>query len=151
MSQYAYFSLTSDEVTAAEISAELGLEADEVRVRGSRTVDPARPACHAWLIYSRRPGLPLDDHITEVLDRIRPVAAVVRALVNGGRVEADLQIVRYFNDQDGQDDLPDPWEEDGHTYEKLPGQHHMLGWFIQREQLELLVRMGAAIDADEYG
>lgn len=118
MSQYVYFSLRSDDTTAAEISSHLGLELDEVMVRGSRIADPPRPACHAWNISCRTRGLRVDDQITEVLDRIKPVAARVRALVDGGEIVAELQIVRYFNDEDGEEEeFPDPIEEDGHVFE----------------------------------
>lgn len=152
MSQYVQLSLRSEDTTAAEISSQLGLEPDEVMVRGSRSADPPRPASHAWKISCRTRGLRVDDQITQVLDRIKPVAARVRALVDGGNIVAELQIVRYFNDEDGEaEDLADPIEEDGHVFEKIPGQHQMLGWALDREQLELLVAMGADIDADEYG
>ncbi len=66
---------------------------------------------------------------------------------------AHLQIVRYFNDEDGEEEFfDDPiTTDDGHVLEKLPGQHQLLGWQLEREQLGLLVSMGAYIDADEYG
>ncbi|WP_202033294.1 DUF4279 domain-containing protein [Nocardioides sp. WS12] len=153
MSQYVYFALGSDETTAAEISAHLGVEPDEVKVQGSDSTDPLRPANHGWKISCETPGLRLDEQISEVLDRIAPAADRVRALVEGGGVNAHLQIVRYFNDEDGEEEsLGEPiMDDDGHEWEKMAGQHQLLGWSMEREQLALLVAMGADIDADEYG
>lgn len=153
MSQYVYFALTSKETTAAEIATHLGLEADQVMVRGSESADPPRPGRHWWQITCETPGLRLDEQIPEVLDRIAPVADRVRALVDTGNVTAHLQIVRYFNDEDGEEEtFDDPiTTADGHVMEKIPGQHQLLGWGMEREQLELIVSMGAYIDADEYG
>ncbi|MCL8253000.1 DUF4279 domain-containing protein [Aeromicrobium fastidiosum] len=152
MSQYAYFSLRSVETTAAEMASHLGLPPDEVMVLGSIMAEPPRPACHAWKIACRTGGMRVDDQVVEVLDRMRPVAARVRDLVDGGEIVAELIIVRYFDDEDGEEeDVPEPVHEDGHVLEKLPGQHHLLGWALEREYLELVVAMGADIDADEYG
>ncbi|MFC7502821.1 DUF4279 domain-containing protein [Nocardioides sp. CPCC 206347] len=153
MSQYVYFALGSNETTGAEISAHLGMEPDAVRVQGSDSSDPLRPASHSWKISCETLGLRLDEQISEVLDRIAPVADRVRALVERGDVSACLQVVRYFNDEDGEEEsLGEPvTDDDGHEWEKMAGQHQLLGWSMEREQLELLVAMGADIDADEYG
>jgi hypothetical protein len=35
--------------------------------------------------------------------------------------------------------------------QKLPGQHQLLGWHLDRDAVRLLARVGAEIDADEYG
>ncbi|WP_446218205.1 DUF4279 domain-containing protein [Micromonospora sp. IBHARD004] len=62
--------LTSTLVPAAEITARLGIEPDEIVVRGSRQADPARPARHRWKVACRKPGLTVDDQITRVVDRL---------------------------------------------------------------------------------
>ncbi|MEU5786400.1 DUF4279 domain-containing protein [Micromonospora purpureochromogenes] len=64
VSQYVYFALSSERVSAAEITARLGIEPDEIVVRGSRVASPARPGSHRWKITCRKPGLTVDEQIT---------------------------------------------------------------------------------------
>ena len=60
--QYVYFALKSEEVSAAEITARLGVEPDEVVVRGSRQTDRfVRPVCHIWKIVCREPNMRLSE------------------------------------------------------------------------------------------
>ncbi len=151
MNQYVYFSLHSETVSAEEITAHLGLGPDEVMSRGSRRADPVRPVAHAWKVVCRTPGLDLEGLIIPLLDRVAPVASRVRELVDTGTVFATLQIVRYFNDENGHAEESVTFDEDGHSWEKMPGQHQMLGWALEPETLELLVSMKATIDVDEYG
>lgn len=150
MNQYVYFVLGSETVTAEDITARLGVEADEVTVRGSERTDPVRPFEHAWKIVCRTPGLDLESLISPVLGRVAPVATQIRQLVDTGDVWAMLQIVRYFNDEHGHPEEFVTRYEDGHTLEKMPGQHQMLGWALEPKTLELLVSMNATIDVDEY-
>ncbi|MET9232664.1 hypothetical protein [Lentzea sp. NPDC003310] len=42
LEQYCYFALKSTTITAAEMSRRLGMEPDEVSVRGSRSVSRLR-------------------------------------------------------------------------------------------------------------
>ncbi|MBP2389072.1 DUF4279 domain-containing protein [Aeromicrobium fastidiosum] len=151
MSQYVYFVLDSDSMSAAEMAAYLAVDPDEVLVRGSRQLDPVRPASHAWKIVCRTPGLDLDALASAVLGRVAPAAERIRQLVDTNEVFATLQVVRYFNDDDGQPEETVTIDEEGHSWEKMPGQHQMLGWSLDAETLELLVAMGATIDVDEYG
>ncbi|WP_329245510.1 DUF4279 domain-containing protein [Actinoallomurus sp. NBC_01490] len=55
--QYVYFALHSSTLPAAEMATRLGLEPDEVSVRGSRTTTPPRPVTHVWKIVCRDRGL----------------------------------------------------------------------------------------------
>lgn len=151
MSQYAYFVLNSDSMSAAEMASYLAVDPDEVLVRGSRQLDPVRPASHAWEIVCRTPGLDLDTLVSAVLDRVAPAAERIRELVDTNEVFATLQIVRYFNDENGHPEEIVTIDEEGHSWEKMPGQHQMLGWALEAHTLELLVSMGATIDVDEYG
>ncbi|MCD9196923.1 DUF4279 domain-containing protein [Aeromicrobium wangtongii] len=151
MSQYACFALRSQSMSSVEMAAHLAVEPDEVTVRGSRQLDPVRPAGHSWKVVCRTPGLDLDTLVATVLDRVAPAAARIRELVDADVIDATLLIVRYFNDEAGQAEEKVAFDEDGHTWEKMPGQHHMLGWSLEAETLELLVSMGASIDVDEYG
>jgi len=54
----------------------------------------------------------------------------VRALVDGGDVAAGLMMVRWFNDPEGG--------------------YNAMGWWLAPEQIQLLARMGANIESDEY-
>lgn len=153
MSQYVYFALWSKETSAAEVSAHLGVDCDDATVKASDSADPPRPGYHSWKISCETAGSPLDVQISEVLDRITPVADRVQELVETRGVNARLQIVRYFDDEDGEEEsLGEPiTDDDGHVWEKMPGQHQLLGWQLEPAQLKLLASLGADIDADEYG
>jgi hypothetical protein len=60
-----------------------------------------------------------------------------------------LQLVRFFNDDEGEDEEevspPDA------PLQKLAGQHQLLGWHLDADSLNFLSRIGAETDADEYG
>ncbi|MBL7499652.1 DUF4279 domain-containing protein [Frankia sp. CNm7] len=73
--QYVYFALKSDGVSAAEMTARLGIEPDEVAIRGSRRAEPMiRPASHSWKVVCRQPYMTVDEQIDHVLDRLLPAA-----------------------------------------------------------------------------
>ncbi|GAB1645366.1 DUF4279 domain-containing protein [Krasilnikovia sp. MM14-A1259] len=128
--QYCYFWLASEAVTAEQITERLGLGPDRTAVMGSRRTSPGVvPAAHRWEIRCETHG-PIDEQASTVLARIAPAADQVRALVDGGDVEAGLMMVRRFDDPDGG--------------------HHAMGWWLTREQIQLLARMGASVESDEY-
>ncbi|MFG1774804.1 DUF4279 domain-containing protein [Micromonospora sp. NPDC049051] len=150
--QYAYFSLRSRSVPASEITARLGLEPDEVLVRGSRSVEPPRPVLHNWQITCREPGLAVDEQIARVVARLLPLAAEVRHVaadlrsVDGEQGGARLQVVRHLDAEDGEPE--EAVAVGGLT--KLPGQHQLLGWHLDRATLAFLHLVGADLDVDEY-
>lgn len=78
--QYVYFALHSSTVPAAEMAARLGLEPDEVSVRGSRTADPPRPVTHVRKIVCRERGLTVDQQIGQIMERPRPYRDQIVAL-----------------------------------------------------------------------
>ena len=132
--QYVYFAVRSDDVTAVEVEERLGLRPDSVLVRGSRDPDRPVPAHHKWAVESQQRDRSLYDQIEEVLARIAPVEAALTDLLSGGReISYVLQVVRLLND-------PDAPEE-----ETLP-----LGFGFDRDALQLLARLDASIDVDEY-
>ncbi|HEX2313737.1 MAG TPA: DUF4279 domain-containing protein [Thermomonospora sp.] len=145
VSQYAYFALRSTRMSADEITARLGVEPDERRVRGSR------PA-HAWRIVCREPALTVDEQITRIIDRLYEHAERIGALAveldraEGEPPAARLQVVRVFEHPDGDED------EDvvGQGLEKLPGQHRLMGWHLDARALEFLRLTRAELDVDEY-
>lgn len=153
MSQYVYFQLLSETVTAANITAELMIEPDRVRVAGSKQASPRPlPRAHSWELHCVDTSQPIDSQATLLLERIAPVAQRVRDLVDQGEVDASLVIVRYFNDDEGEEELiADSVTPDGVVLEHIRGQHQLLGWYFEPEQLALLSSMRASISADEYG
>ncbi|MFG2907668.1 DUF4279 domain-containing protein [Kitasatospora sp. NPDC048286] len=71
--QYVHFALSSLHTSAADMAAVLGLEPDEIMVRGSRIPGPRPiPAAHRWKIVCREPGLCVDEQIARVLERLAP-------------------------------------------------------------------------------
>jgi len=153
VSQYAYFALTSNHVTAAEITARLGIEPDEVVVRGSRQMEPPLPAAHRWRISCRRPHLSVDQQIGAIVDRLFVHAGRIGELVaeldhiDGGPGGSVLQVVRVFEHPAGEaEDLTGPAE----NLHKLPGQHQLLGWHLDTRTTEFLGLTRAELDVDEY-
>ena len=113
ISQYVYFDLSSDVVTADFITSFLGIEPDESKVRGSRRAEPPIPTRHHWSVRCRERGLCVDDEITVVLDRIEVVRAKILDLISGGEVFARLEIVRNFDDESGEEEVLDSFVTPG--------------------------------------
>lgn len=131
------------------MSAVLGLEPDEVVVRGSRIRGPmAIPVLHRWKIVCREPGLSVDEQIARVLERLAPHAAGIAALAR--RLDAEepqgpsavLEIVRYFNNEPVQQSCPL-----GDAPAESP---KLFGWHLDRDILAFLHLTGAVLDVDEY-
>ncbi|MFC8720014.1 DUF4279 domain-containing protein [Kitasatospora sp. NPDC057198] len=143
--QYAYFGLSSQHISADEMTSRLGITPDEVTVRGSRITTPrAIPASHRWKIVCREPGLCVDEQIARILDRLRPHTARIAELV--GQLSADdggavLQVVRCFNDTD-HDESP--------SHPDAPDAPNLFGWHLDRDVLDFLAAVNAELDVDEY-
>jgi hypothetical protein len=149
--QYVYFGLWSTDTSAAVIGEVLQTAPDATWVRGSRTADPPRPVSHKWAIECRDHELDVGEQIRQVLARVRPIAPLIQQLVGKGDVVSRLSVVRYLDDEDGQPERIDAVEmEDGTPLVKLGGQHHLLGWYLEAADLELLVALNASLDVDEY-
>ncbi|WP_414943427.1 DUF4279 domain-containing protein [Amycolatopsis sp. cmx-11-32] len=125
--QYCYFALKSETVSAAEITARLGMQPDEVLVLGSRSAEHRLPRMHAWKV-THRGSEPVDDQIESVIGRLAPVRPGIRALADEG-VTAVLQVVRYFHHRDGGEEF---------------------GWYLSPAVIAFLTEAAAALDADEY-
>ena len=149
--QYVYFSVYSKTATADEIASYLGLDPDRILVRGSRSTDPPRPPEHSWELQCDSPGLTIDGQAASVLDRLRGVEdrlVTIRADLLGEGGGCSLQLVRYFNDDEGEEEELSPPDA---RLQQLAGQHQLLGWHLDADSLNFLSRIGAEIDADEYG
>ncbi|WP_194914502.1 DUF4279 domain-containing protein [Catenulispora rubra] len=149
ISQYAYFGLSSPVTSAAEMAAVLGIEPDEISVRGSRWGEPRpRPALHYWKIVCREPAMSVNQQIEHIMERLAPhvdaIAALARQLsAEDDRSGAVLEIVRMFNDDEGQDRL-------ACTPPELIDGHNLLGWHLDRDVLDFLHATRAVLDVDEY-
>jgi len=56
-----------------------------------------------------------------------------------------LKVVRHFGDDDGEeDDLSVTELPDGSTFEKLSGQHQLLGWGLSQRVIDFLVATHAS-------
>ncbi|MEV6909518.1 DUF4279 domain-containing protein [Amycolatopsis sp. NPDC051071] len=125
--QYCSFALKSETVSAAEVTARLGMRPDEVMVLGSKFPEHRVPRIHTWKIVQRGTDS-VDDQIERVIGRLAPVRPGIRALVDEG-VSAVLQVVRYFHHRDG-----------GEKF----------GWYLSPAVLAFLTEAAAALDVDEY-
>ncbi|MGW2207057.1 DUF4279 domain-containing protein [Streptomyces sp. NPDC001774] len=147
LDQYVYFALSSEHTSAQEMTALLGIQPDETKVRGSRIVQPAIPVCHRWMLVCRAPGLRVDEEIAHVLDRLRPhtdrIADLARRLDEepGAGTAAKLQVVRYFREAD------EPSKDSHLRTEEKP---NLFGWSLDQEVLDFLAATGAFLDIDEY-
>ena len=153
--QYSYFGIRSEVMSAAEMSDRLGVLPDEHSERGSRSSDPIFPRSHSWKVVCKEPGLRVDDQIRSVVGRLEPVVDRIADLVaelhelESGRATT-LQVVRFFDDDEGEEDRPNPDAEELGMH-KLDGQHFLLGWHLDKNVLQFLERTGAELDVDEYG
>jgi hypothetical protein len=155
--QYAYFGFWSETTTAAEITARLGIEPDQFLVKGSRLESPSRPKYHKWRVQCDRVGISVEDQINTVVERLMPKKAEIASLVAELKIQNDpggvvLQVVRYFDDEDGEEEETGVTTlVDGREFEKLTGQHQLLGWRLGRDILDFLDDVDAVMDLDEYG
>ncbi|WYB31273.1 DUF4279 domain-containing protein [Streptomyces sp. SM1P] len=117
--QYVYFALSSRRITAQEITDLLGIEPDETRVINPRRLpaDPAKPFRQVWQVVCREPGLHVDEQIARVLGRLRPQTDRIAELMkqfNSAEdqgepgLEAWLEVVRYFNDDEQEEETGQP-------------------------------------------
>jgi hypothetical protein len=148
--QYAYFAVFSESMPATEITVRLMIEPDKVRIRGSRRAEPPSPVNHAWQVICDDRGMTVDEQVRKVIDRVRPCRAAIAELTRepDALCGAVLEVVRYFDDQTGEEEELSP---PGAPLQKLPGQHQLLGWHLDRDILTFLIAVNAEIDADEYG
>ncbi|MEV5748707.1 DUF4279 domain-containing protein [Actinoallomurus sp. NPDC052308] len=153
VSQYTYFALASMRIPGTEITARLGIEPDEVTVRGSRLARPPRPVAHEWRVVCRKPGLTVDEQMTRIIDRLFDHAERIGALaaeldrVDGESGASRLQVVRIFEHPAGEaEGSAGPVDGLGNRF----GQHRLLGWHLDSRILEFLRLTRAQLDVDEY-
>jgi hypothetical protein len=131
-----YFAIYSTAMTAAEMASRIGLDPDDTLVKGSRVADPPLPRAHAWQLRPTREDASVAERVDDLLDRLRPLERAISDLIFdlGSDGSAVLQLVRYFNDSDGID-------TEG---------NRRLGYALDAAAIELLSRLDAVLDVDEY-
>ena len=156
MSQYCYFAVSSQLVTADSMAAEIGLQPDTKHVRGARMPDPPRPVAHSWCVDAQDRNARVDEQLAQIVRRLLPyvdkIAVLSKRLAEDpseeGRGGAALQVVRYFNDPHGVEEIGGV-ALGGLT--RLGGQHQLLGWHLDHQVVQFMEQVGAELDVDEYG
>ncbi|WP_107654613.1 DUF4279 domain-containing protein [Nocardia suismassiliense] len=146
--QYCYFAVKSEVVSAAEVGAWLGMDADAVLVMGSKSAERRIPRCHSWKIIERDAGCSADgigDQIQRLVERLSPVRDRLIELTARDEVSSVLQVVRYFGDPDGVSGAPD-----GSSPEQAGQWSRPFGWHLSMAVLEFLSATGTELDVDEY-
>lgn len=143
--QHLHFSITSRHVTASEITDRLGMQPDEIAVRGSRLAHPVTPPAHAWTITCKQPGLSVSNQLIQIVARLRTILTRVTAL-SAELAEADpehggacLELVTYLEDHAV--DAETPPEEPIDPLQQ---------WALEREILHFLLTTTPAFDLDIY-
>lgn len=146
--QYSYFALRSESISAEGIAAQLHMQPDEAINRGPRSGPHSYPRRHhVWRIVERT-AEPVDEQLRRIVGRLNPIRNELIAFVRDEPVEATMQVVRYFNDPDGEEDDAPATGADGLT--RLGGQHQLLGWNLDSAVLAFLRSVSADLDVDEY-
>jgi uncharacterized protein DUF4279 len=116
-----------------------------VEVLGSRSGPPV-PVGHSWSLHCRERGLRLNEQIGKVLERVEPIRQRLLDLAACQDMDYRLIIVRYFDDEDGEEEeFLAAITKDGKLLEGPPGQHQLLGWFLTPEQMAFLASIRCAI------
>lgn len=110
-----------------------------------------------WRVKCDDRDLRLNGQIANVLARLQPYRDKIVVLKEELRVEQPvgtlrLGVVRYYDDDEGEEESErETVDPDGTVWERLPGQHQLLGWGLDSEALTFLHDVGAVLDVDEYG
>lgn len=146
--QQSCFAVSSPDLSVAELSNRLKVPADQLIVAGSRSPSPKRPIENSWRVTCDTAGLTIGEQVAELVSRLEPARAALKDMASAGCARTTLQIVRYFDDEDGEDeDLTGTVP----GLERLSGQHQLLGWNMESRIIGFLADVGAEVDVDEYG
>jgi hypothetical protein len=81
-----------------------------------------------------------------------PAQEIVIASPESEHLGSVLQVVRFFDDEDGEEEELSVVElPDGDQLTKLSGQHQLLGWRLAPNVIDFLSTTHAILDVDEYG
>ncbi len=145
--QYSYLWLSSRTLAPKAFAERVGVAPDETARRTARHEDP-RTEPTTWLKYvCDDPDLRVGEQVERILGRLTEARATLRELTADGTVSAGLNIVRNFDDEHRVEEAPSAIE----GFERLPGQHQLLGWSVSPQTVAFLNELRAEIDVDEYG
>lgn len=144
--QFAYVLVASESMRPDEITDALAIVPSSTTLRASRSVDPPVPRANMWR-FEAAASARVDELISELVERLEPSAEAVRRLAARPDTSVGIQVVRYFDDPEGDDEEPVP---DG-DLEKLAGQHQHLGFHLDPDLMFRLHALSCALDVDEYG
>ena len=151
--QRAYLRLASDGLSPDEITALLGVAADDAKVRGSRSPGPPPvPRTHLWNLNSgvAEDG-PVGDHLDALWPRLQQIAEGLRIFTGRSDSAAFLTLVRYFEEgKEGFDEAKWGLPPDSNL-ERVGGQHPFLGFALDVDRVRFLASVGLGLDVDEYG
>ena len=136
----------SGELSPDEITALLLVEPDRVGWRGSRSKEPCIPAANLWSVQSRMKGC-VDEMIRDLVDRFEPLRFALDQILAANDSWIVISIGRHFDPDDGEAEDLDVNDD----FEKVPGQHQLLGFHLDVDLLARLTKMGCPVDFDEYG
>jgi len=151
--QRASLRVSSNLLDPGQISALVGVDPHETKLRGSRSPGPPPlPRFHLWHFNSGlADDLRLDEHLGRLVGTVSAHADGFREVASTPETNVWLSVVRYF--EEGPEDFDEatyglPADS---PFERLSGQHPFLGWGLDTEQLALLGQTGIGLDVDEYG
>lgn len=131
--QYVRFQVWSKTLDPEQLTARIGLEADETRVMGSRQQHPKPvPRSHWWEVKCETRKVDARTQAIEVLDRIAPARAALRELLTSGDADGQLKIVRWFGEEDGDEEAGIVVGNDGTV---LREGVDLFGWYLERAEL----------------
>jgi hypothetical protein len=148
MSQYVYFSVSSEDLSFEDIEQRLGLKADVHGVHGEEgnKLDSSIPVTNYWRIDSHIENQPVDEQIDAIIHKLLPIRSTLEELSKLEHVSITLQVVRNFADARGSAEKL--VRKNG--LDKLAGQHQLLGWHLDKVIIEFLHSIKAVLDIDEY-
>jgi len=151
--QYAKFDVCSKILSPHRITEVLRVEPSRVSQLGSRQTSPPIPVFNVWTVSTASNGEveamveELVDLVEQLADRLAALEALDPMLSDVDGSGYGITVVRYFNARDGvEDETVAPGD-----LEKLPGQHHLLGFTIEPELMRRLARLRCRIAFGEYG
>lgn len=150
IAQYAYFELYSSRITPEAITSMIGLIPTETAVMGSMRSGPmVVPVENIWKLCSGKPDdSRLDDHFEALLALLSPHLDRIGALTEGGEVGACLTVVRRFEPEPEDQAVLERYVQPG--FDRLRGQHPLVGFVLTPQLLRFLSATGASVDFDEY-
>ena len=123
---YAELTISSLTLTPDEISEMLGMKYDHCHVKGNNIGKSILKAPkHSWMVYSRIPrDNDIDEHITDLLERISPISDKLKNIVSYPDIEILFYCVIYTKNR----------QDFGFNY----------------DQVQAIADIGASINVDLY-